>query len=175
MLASEDSQSGLTDMEKQILKSTMDDMVTSTAMITTKIAGAIGVDIYDLRMGNGTLIRMYARQVVLGVHGLSMFGYDVAEYFEVLRNDIEDLRSLFFEWWRPSTLGIMSMIAGGLFNPPVVAVSDQGDSLPFNYREYFNNEELQNPPGSEDHDILKFICGNNSGKRSMIETNLGTH
>ena len=137
----EDLHSGLTDMEKQILKSTIDDMVASAAMITTKIAGAIGADFYDLRMENATLIRMHARQLMVGVHGLSMFGYDEAEYFQVLRDDIEDLRILFVNWVKTFDPWIYVNDRWGLFNPPGVAVSDEADGLPMDREEYFHDED----------------------------------
>jgi hypothetical protein len=61
-------------------------MLGDAMMISAKIAGAEGGDIYDLRMENAAIIRKAARDLMITNHSLEMFGFEEVEYFNIVRD-----------------------------------------------------------------------------------------
>lgn len=100
------------------LKQQIDDMHMNALMIPAKIAGAEGGDIYDLRMENAALIRKAARELVVGLRGLEMFGFDEPRYFDLLREEMEEFRKLFVAWVAAFDKKRFITDDWGLFNPP---------------------------------------------------------
>lgn len=106
------------------LQHQMDEMHLNAMLIPAKIVGAEGGDIYDLRMENATLIRKAARELVVGLRGLEIFGYDEQPYFNLLREEMEEFRKLFIAWVQAFDLNRYIPDEWGLFNPPGVNPDD---------------------------------------------------
>lgn len=73
-------------------------MIGDVMMIQSKIAGAEAADIYDLRMENAAIIRKAARDLMVTNHSLEMFGFKEVEYYDIVRDLIEEFRLLFIDW-----------------------------------------------------------------------------
>ena len=117
----------------EMLKHQIEFMHADARMITAKIAGAEGGDLYDLRMENAAIIRKCARELLVGLRGLEMFGYDEQRYFNLLRAELEEFRLLFVD--RVAAFDKENYIIDrwGLFNPPGVGPHDKDpdDEVPF--------------------------------------------
>ena len=109
---------------QEALQHQMDDMYGAAILIPAQIAGAEGADVYDLRMENATLIRKAARELVVGLRGLEMFGYDEPRYFNLLREEVEEFRKLFVDWVQAFDMKRFIADDWGLFNPPGVNPGD---------------------------------------------------
>ena len=107
--------------------------------ISAKIAGAEGGDIYDLRMENAAIIRKAARDLMVTNHSLEMFGFEHFEYFDVVRDLIEEFRLLFIDWVAGFDQLNYIIDRWGLFNPPGVGPFDKDpdDDIPFNPDDFF--------------------------------------
>ncbi len=101
-------------------------------MIPAKIAGAEGGDLYDLRMENAAIIRKCARDLIVGLRGLEIYGYDEQKYFNLLRTEMEAFRKLFVAWVAGFDKRRYIVDTWGLFNPPGVGPDDvqEEDDLP---------------------------------------------
>jgi hypothetical protein len=115
----------------EMLRSQMDDMRAGTTLIPAKIAGAEAADLYDLRMENAALIRKAARELVVGLRGLEMFGFDAQDYFNLLRTEVEEFRKLFVVWVAGFDKGKYFVDNWGLFNPPGVKPGDESPDIDF--------------------------------------------
>ncbi len=73
-------------------------MLENAMLLTVKMAGAEGDDLYDLRMEAAAIIRKAARDLMVTNHSLEMFGFNEVEYFDIVRDLIEEYRLLFIEW-----------------------------------------------------------------------------
>ena len=73
-------------------------MFGDAALLTVKIAGAEGGELYDIRMECAAIIRKAARDLMLTNHSLEMFGFEEVEYFDIVRDLIEEYRLLFIDW-----------------------------------------------------------------------------
>jgi len=118
-------------------------MMQNALLIPSKIAAASGVDIYDLRMENATLIRKAAREIVTDTRGLQMAGFKEEEYLELLRKEIEEFRPLFAEWVKTFDPYDYIVDRWGLFNPPGVNYDDPDlqDDIPFDSQNFFEDFE----------------------------------
>ncbi|MDX9750764.1 MAG: hypothetical protein RBT71_06750 [Flavobacteriales bacterium] len=114
-----------------ILKSQIGLMHADAMTIPTKIAGAEGGDLYDIRMENAAIIRKCARDLITGLRGLSMFGYDEPRYFDLLRTEMEVFRKLFVAWVKGFNTKRYVVDDWGLFNPPGVKPDDESPDLDF--------------------------------------------
>ena len=86
--------------ENQFLQETTVRFMLEDAMIIpAKIAGAQGVELYDLKMENATIIRKAARDLYVQAGGLR-FEEDVQDkdYINLLRDEIDEFRLLFIDW-----------------------------------------------------------------------------
>lgn len=137
--------------ERQALKHQMDDLYGASILIPAKIAGAEGGDLYDIRMENATLIRKAARELIVGLRGLEMFGYDEQPYFDLLRGEVEEFRKLFVDWVQAFNMDRFIADDWGLFNPPGVnpgddIIGDLGyddeDGPPFGEDDIFGPEDI---------------------------------
>lgn len=96
----------------------------SALIIPAKIAGAIGMGIYDLKMENATIVRKCARELGTTCTSLKMFGFKEEAYLNLLREEIEALRLLFIEWVAGFDQFDYVVDRWGLFNPPGVGPDD---------------------------------------------------
>ncbi|MDD4968067.1 MAG: hypothetical protein PHT07_01415 [Paludibacter sp.] len=99
-------------------------MMEDAYMLTVKIAGAEGGDLYDLRMENAAIIRKSARDLMVQYHSLEMFGFEYVEYYTMVRDLIEEYRVLFIEWVASFDKWNYTIDRWGLFNPPGVTPFD---------------------------------------------------
>ncbi|TDW51930.1 hypothetical protein EV144_101608 [Flavobacterium sp. 270] len=138
-------------LENEFLQETVVKFMLENAMIIpAKIAGAEGVDLYDLRMENATLIRKAAKELYVQVGSLRFEkGIRDKDYIELLRNTIEEFRFLFIDWVAGFDKWSYIKDNWGLFNPPGVHAHDKDpdEDIPFD-----PNDFLQY--GDEDEDDL---------------------
>jgi len=109
-------------------------MLGDAMLLTVKIAGAEGGGLYDLRMEAAAIIRKAARDLMVTNHSLEMFGFKEVEYFNIVRELIEEYRLLFIEWVAGFDKWNYIIDRWGLFNPPGVGPFDKDpdDDIPFN-------------------------------------------
>jgi len=114
-------------------------MYSDAMQLTVKVAGAEGGDIYDLRMECAAIIRKAARDLMVTNHSLEMFGFEEVEYFNIVRDLLEEYRLLFIDWVAGFDQWNFIIDRWGLFNPPGVGPHDKDpdDDIPFNPDDYF--------------------------------------
>jgi len=115
-------------------------MYEDAMMLTIKVAGAEGGQLYDIKMEAATIIRKAAMDLWVQNHSLEMFGFEHVEYFDIVRKLIEEYRLLFIEWVAKFDKWDYIIDRWGLFNPPGVGPFDHDpdDDIPFNG---FSSEE----------------------------------
>jgi hypothetical protein len=101
------------------------EMLYHASLLTVKVAGAHGVDLYDLRMEAATFIRKAACDLKLMNYSLEEFGFKEAEYFRIVRCLIEEYRLLFIDWVAGFDKWSYITDRWGLFNPPGVSPFDK--------------------------------------------------
>ena len=119
--------------EEEFLSTIAQDMFADALQIPAKIAGAAGVDLYDIRMENAAVIRKCARQIYVSCNGFRIWDFKDVEYLELLRSKIEEFRVLFAEWVKSFDQWNYNIDRWGLFNPPGVNYDDKDpdDDIPF--------------------------------------------
>jgi hypothetical protein len=108
-------------------------MLSDAAQLTVKIAGAEAAGLYDLKMENAAIIRKAARDLMVQQHSLDMFGFEYVEYYQMVRDLIEEYRLLFIDWVAGFDKWDYIIDRWGLFNPPGVGPfeKDPDDNIPF--------------------------------------------
>lgn len=108
-------------------------MLEDAMLLTVKVAGATGGQLYDIKMEAATIIRKSARELMIQNHSLEMFGFEHVEYFEIVRNLLEEYRLLFIDWVSKFDPWDYMIDRWGLFNPPGVGPFDHDpdDDIPF--------------------------------------------
>jgi len=102
-------------------------MLEDAYMLTAKIANAEGGDLYDIRMENAAIIRKSANSLKLHVHSLHMFGFEHVDYYQLVRDKVEEFRLLFIDWVASFDKSNYITDRWGLFNPPGVSPFDEPD------------------------------------------------
>src|SRR6056297_282955 len=125
--------------DNEILQHIKMQMLSDAAMLTVKVAGAEGGDLYDIRMQNAALIRKPAMDLMIQNHSLEDFGFEYVGYFDIVRKLIEEYRLLFIDWVEGFDKWNYIIDRWGLFNPPGVGPHDKDpdDDIPFNPDEIF--------------------------------------
>jgi hypothetical protein len=100
-------------------------MLEDAMMLTAKIANAEGGDLYDLRMENAAIIRKSARNLMVQNHNLEMFGFEHVDYFDIVRDLLEEYRLLFINWVAGFDKTNYIIDRWGLFNPAGVSPFDE--------------------------------------------------
>lgn len=115
------------------------EMLGDAMTIQSKIADAEGGDIYDLRMENAAIIRKAARDLMVTKHSLEIFEFEQVEYFDIVRDLIEEFRLLFIDWVASFDQSNYIIDRWGLFNPPGIGPHDKDpdDDIPFNPNDFF--------------------------------------
>lgn len=124
------------------LQSLKSQILSDAILLQAKIAGAEGGDIYDLRMENAAIIRKAARDIMVSIHSLEMFGFKDVDYYEMVRDKIDEFRLLFIDWVAGFDQWNYIIDRWGLFNPPGVGPHDHDpdDDIPFNPDEFFDED-----------------------------------
>jgi len=120
--------------DNEHLQFTKAQMLTDAMQLTVKVAGAEGAELYDIRMENAAIIRKAARELMISNHSLEAFGFEEVEYFDMVRELIEEYRLLFIEWVAGFDQWNYIIDRWGLFNPLGVGPFDKDpdDDIPFN-------------------------------------------
>jgi len=118
-------------------------ILSDAGVLTAKVAGAEGGDLYDLRMEAAAIIRKAARDLMVSNHSLEMFGFEEVEYFDIVRDLIEEYRLLFIDWVAGFDQWNYIIDRWGLFNPPGIGPFDKDpdDDIPFNPDEFFDGDD----------------------------------
>jgi hypothetical protein len=108
-------------------------MLSDAALLTVKIAGAEAAELYDLKMENAAIIRKAARDLMVQQHSLKSFGFEYVEYYQMVRDMIDEYRLLFIDWVAGFDKWDYIIDRWGLFNPPGVGPFDKDpdDNIPF--------------------------------------------
>ena len=116
--------------ELQMIKSYM---FADAMTLVAKVHGVAGDGLYDIKMENATIIRKAARDLMVSNHSLKMFGFQYVDYFDIVRELIEEYRLLFIRWVESFDPWNYTIDRWGLFNPPGVGPFDKDpdDDLPF--------------------------------------------
>ncbi len=119
--------------ENPYLKEVATFMRADAMQIPAKIAGAVGADLYDLKMENAAIIRKNARNIYVQCNSFLMEDFKETEYLDMLRREIEEFRVLFAEWVQTFDPWNYIIDRWGLFNPPGVKYDDKDpdDDIPF--------------------------------------------
>lgn len=119
-------------------------MLEDAMIIPAKIAGAHGVELYDLKMENATIIRKAARDLYVQAGSLR-FEEDILDkdYINLLRNEIDEFRLLFIDWVASFDVWNYTKDDWGLFNPPGISAHDKDpdDDIPFNLDDYLDFDD----------------------------------
>lgn len=128
----------LIDDDDKMLGHIKGQMFEDAAMLTVKVAGAEGAELYDLKMENAAIIRKAARDLMVSNHSLEMFDFKYTDYFDMVRDLIEEYRLLFIEWVASFDPWNYIIDRWGLFNPPGVGPFDKDpdDDIPFNPNDF---------------------------------------
>jgi len=119
-------------------------MLEDAMIIPAKIAGAHGIELYDLKMENATIIRKAARDLYIQAGSLR-FEEDILDkdYINLLRDEIDEFRLLFIDW--VASFDVWNYIKDdwGLFNPPGVSAHDKDpdDDIDYNPEDLFDFED----------------------------------
>ncbi len=108
-------------------------MLCDAALLTVKVAGAEAAGLYDIKMENAAIIRKAARDLMVQQHSLDMFGFEYVEYYQMVRDLIEEYRLLFIDWVAGFDKWDYIIDRWGLFNPPGIGPFDKDpdDDIPF--------------------------------------------
>jgi hypothetical protein len=108
-------------------------MLSDAAQLIVKVAGAEAAELYDLKMENAAIIRKAARDLMIQQHSLDMFGFEYVEYYQIVRDLIEEYRLLFIDWVAGFDKWDYIIDRWGLFNPPGIGPFDKDpdDDIPF--------------------------------------------
>jgi hypothetical protein len=108
-------------------------MLSDAAQLTVKVAGAEAAGLYDLKMESAAIIRKAARDLIVQNHSLDAFGFEYVEYYQIVRDLIEEYRLLFIDWVAGFDRWDYIIDRWGLFNPPGVGPFDKDpdDDIPF--------------------------------------------
>lgn len=121
-----------------MLQHTKSQMYEDAVMLTVKVSGAEAAGLYDLKMENAAIIRKAARDLMVQYHSLKDFGFKEVEYFQVVRDLLEEYRLLFIDWVARFDQWDYVIDRWGLFNPPGVGPFDKDpdDDIPFNPEDF---------------------------------------
>lgn len=110
--------------EKDHLNTIKRIMLEDALVLTSKVAGAEGGDLYDIRMECAALIRKAALNLMVQNYALEMFGFEHTEYFDIVRTLIDEYRLIFIDWVAGFDKWNYVVDDWGLFNPPGVGPFD---------------------------------------------------
>jgi hypothetical protein len=128
--------------DNEILMDIKGQMLGDAALLTVKIAGAEGAQLYDIKMEAAAIIRKAARDLMITNHSLEMFGFKEVQYFQIVRDLIEEYRLLFIDWVAGFDKWDYIIDRWGLFNPPGVGPFDKDpdDDVPFDPKDLLGRE-----------------------------------
>jgi hypothetical protein len=111
--------------DNKMLQEIKQQLLGDAYLLTIKVAGATGGDLYDLRMEAATIIRKAAKDLMVSNHSLEAFGFKEVSYYLIVRNLLEEYRLLFIDWVAGFDKWNYTIDRWGLFNPPGVGPFDK--------------------------------------------------
>ena len=111
----------LTDLipeDNEHLELTKQHILENIYTIQAKLAGAYSAKIWDLKIENAAIIRKCARELMVLQHSLTAFGFAEADYYKIVRKQLEEFRLIFREWVATFNPKHFIVDEWGLFNPP---------------------------------------------------------
>ncbi len=119
--------------DSEVLQDLRGQVMADAMTMVAKVHGAEAGNLYDLRMENAAIIRKAARDLMVSKHSFEMFGFEHVEYFDIVRNLIEEYRLIFIRWVESFDPCDYIIDRWGLFNPPGVGPFDKDpdDDIPF--------------------------------------------
>ena len=129
-------------------------MMENAILIPSAIAAAHGVDLYDLKMENATIVRKAAREIIQDSKGLLASGYKDEEYLDLLADAIEMLRPIFAYWIQTFDKTQFIIDRWGLFNPEGVNFDDPIQVMNIDPKTFLNNLDEDDWDDSDDEDVL---------------------
>lgn len=136
--------------EDSYLQDTKHFMRKDAMLLSAKIAGAEGGDLYSIRMQNAAIIREHAMHLYVQVGSLRMHqNYKELEYVQLIRKEIDEFRLLFIEWIESFDPNNHIWDEWGLFNPPGAIPPSEEDSHNDNFDP---NDFLDDDDFSDDDD-----------------------
>ncbi|CAM2965940.1 hypothetical protein [Flavobacterium frigoris] len=122
------------------IQGTKDLMRADAMIITVKIAGAEGGDLYSIRMQNAAIIRDHAMHLYVQVGSLRFHeSYKDLEYVKLIRKEIDEFRLLFLDWVASFETSNHIWDEWGLFNPQGVVPPTESDD--FDINDFFDGDE----------------------------------
>lgn len=114
------------------------EILTNALLLMIKVAGAEAAKLYDIKMESAAIIRKAAHTLLLQYHQLKIYGFEEVEYYDMVRDLIEEYRLLFIDWVASFDKTNYIVDRWGLFNPPGVGPNDKNpeDDLPFNIDDF---------------------------------------
>ena len=106
-------------------------MISDAAQLSVKVAGATNIGLFDIKMEAATIIRKAAKDLKIQNHNLEMHGFKEVQYFDLVRDLIEEYRLLFINWVADFDPWDYIVDDWGLFNPPGIEPDDKDDDMPF--------------------------------------------
>lgn len=127
---------------KEELQQVKAEILTDSMLLMVKVTGAEAAELYDIKMEAATIIRKAAHNLMIKYHTLEMFGFEEVEYYQMVRDLLEEYRLLFIDWVASFDKTNYVIDRWGLFNPPGVGPFDHDpdDDIPFNPND-FNFED----------------------------------
>ncbi|WP_313504678.1 hypothetical protein [Kaistella carnis] len=128
--------------ENENLESTKQHIIENIYTIQAKLAGAYSVRIWDLKMENAAIIRKCARELMVLQHSLTAFGFKEANYYQIVRRQLEEFRLLFRDWVTTFNPKHFIVDEWGLFNPPGIPQDYEQRDDELNFLDEDEDDEL---------------------------------
>lgn len=119
--------------DSEVLQDLRGQVMADAMTMVAKVHSAEAGNLYDLRMENAAIIRKAARDLMVSKHSFEMFGFEHVDYFDIVRNLIEEYRLIFIRWVQSFDPWDYIIDRWALFNPPGVGPFDKDpdDDIPF--------------------------------------------
>lgn len=142
--------------DNEMLQSIKPELMSSARLIMVKLASAMGTKVYDIKMENAALIRKAARDLLVSYHSLEIFDFEEADYYLIVRKQIEEFRLLFIDWVAGFNLKHFITDEWGLFNPPGITADYQQRSDELNFLD--EDDDTEEDDDDNDNDEYDSDC-----------------
>jgi hypothetical protein len=123
------------------LQSLKEQILLDSRLLAVKVVGAMAGGLYDIKMEAAAIIRKAAMDLKLMNHSLKEFGFREVEYYQVVRDLIEEYRLLFIDWVAGFDKWHYVIDRWGLFNPPGVGPFDKDPDDDIPRSDFWEDEE----------------------------------
>lgn len=129
--------------DDEYIQATKEFMRADAMIISAKIAGAEGGDLYSIRMQNAAIIRDHAMHLYVQVGSLRFNeNYKDIEYVSLIRKEIDEFRQFFLDWVDSFDRNNHIWDEWGLFNPTGAIPPNEDDyNEPFDPDDFFDEDD----------------------------------